>query len=96
MTSHSFRLPTMVRRPLRYTWVLGLGLLIVSVAGTGWMLNTQAADKAPKSGAEDSNSQQRLVANLGKPRGSNLNVDEGFALNRHVYNQGDRHVRERR
>jgi len=62
MTSTSFRLPTLVRRPLRYTWVLGLGLLVVSVAGTGWMLNTQAADKSPRSGAEGSSAQQILVS----------------------------------
>jgi multidrug resistance efflux pump len=52
----------MVRRSMRYTWVFGLGLLVVSVAGTGWMMNTQAADKSPKSGAESSGSQQILVA----------------------------------
>jgi multidrug resistance efflux pump len=61
MNSPSFRLPTMVRRPLRYTWVFGLGLLVVSVAGTGVMLNTQAADKSPKSGADTSAPQLMVV-----------------------------------
>jgi multidrug resistance efflux pump len=63
MTSLPFRLPTMVWRPLRYTWVLGLGLLVVSVAGTGWMLNThtQAADKSPKNGTESGISQLMVV-----------------------------------
>jgi len=44
--------PSTAGRLLRYTWVFGVALVVVSVTGTAWILHSPAADKADKPGNE--------------------------------------------
>jgi multidrug resistance efflux pump len=85
MTSSAIRPATIARRLFRYTWILGVALLLVSVAGTGWMLNTQAADKAPKNGATVGSSDQiTVVAAYGDVVGGMRQLYPILALPNHV------------
>jgi multidrug resistance efflux pump len=48
----SLQRPSTAGRLLRYTWVVGVAVLVISVTGTAWILHSPAADKAGKPGNE--------------------------------------------
>ncbi len=53
--------PSTARRLLRYTWVLGVAVLVASVAGTGWILRSPAADRPAKGGSDGSDQTLTVV-----------------------------------
>ncbi len=57
--NYSTQRPSTAGRLLRYTWVIGVAVLVVSVTGTAWILHSPAADKPGK--APDKQDGQTVV-----------------------------------
>jgi multidrug resistance efflux pump len=76
------RTPSTARRLLRHAWVVGVALLVASVAGTGWILHTPAA--GPAKGGDKTPEKKTVIFAYGDVRGGMRQLYPVLAMPNHV------------
>jgi multidrug resistance efflux pump len=76
------RTPSTARRLLRHIWVVGVALLVASVAGTGWILHSPAAGPAKSGGPGPE--KRTVIFGYGDVRGGMRQLYPLLAMPNHV------------